>query len=197
MKFICPLLLSGTCFSANAQLKQGDWNFGTSTNAPFNLQLKKNNAGLRSYDFSFHPQFGYMLKDRWEIGGGPVFGFNGSRFKDGSGNTIWQNNSQSVGASLFTRYYFKSSGKLIPYLVAGIQYTHEKGSTIDINSTKYNYSQNLWQLKAGGGLNWFVAPRTALFTELTYTGDWGTGNGYLNGLNLQLGIRFYFGKKKK
>ncbi len=181
----------------SAQLKKGDWNINTTTDAPMNLRLRTNGPGFKSYDFSINPGVGYFLKDRWEIGGGPVVSLNGANYKDQMSGYSLKNRSSSVGLNLFTRYYLKKEGRLVPYLTLGATYLRTTGSTTDYNGIKSNYRLNQWQAGGGAGLSWFVSPKVALFAELTYTGEWGSGSGYTGGLNFKVGIQVFFNRKKK
>lgn len=197
MKPILIILPLFICSVASAQLEKGTWNINTSTNAPFNLNFETR-ARLKSYDFKFTPNIGYMLKDRWEVGGGPVLNFNKVEIKDPIGNVNYNSRGNSYGFNLYTRYYFKSNHKVVPYLIAGIQYMHTNSTTTDFSGFKSTAKFNEWTAYGGAGLNWFVGPRTALFSELTYNGTWGNnGNSYTNGLNLNVGFRIFLGKKKK
>ncbi|MBI3140016.1 MAG: porin family protein [Sphingobacteriales bacterium] len=191
---ILPLFISSV---ASAQLEKGTWNISTSTNAPFNLNLSSRER-FKSYDFTFTPNIGYMLKDRWEIGGGPVLDFSKVRIKDNLGSTIYNSRNNSFGMNLYTRYYLKSNSKVVPYFVAGIQYLRTSATTRDFSGSTSSAKFHEWNAYGGAGLNWFVGQRSALFSELTYKGAWGNnGNSYTNGLNLNVGFRIFLGQKKK
>ncbi|HEV7779629.1 MAG TPA: hypothetical protein VGO58_00105 [Chitinophagaceae bacterium] len=183
--------------TVSAQLKKGDWNINTSTNAPMNLKLRTNGEGFKSYDFSINPGIGYFLKDRWEIGGGPVLSFEGARYKDQFSGFSFTNRSSSVGFNLYTRYYLKKEGRLIPYLTLNGGYSRTSLNSIDYNGMKSISKFNQWQVGGGAGLSWFVSPKVALFTELTYTRDWGTYMGHTGGLDLKVGIQVFFNRKKE
>lgn len=196
MKYFFTAAFVFTAFISSAQLQKGSWNIGTSTNAPFNLQLSSNGPGFKSYNFSFNPTVGYFLQKRWEVGGGPMFSFSGNRYKDISGNTSLKNNKESAGISVYTRYYLKDEGKLLPYLTANTMYLRTSGYSTDLSGLKSKYRLNEWQVGGGAGLNWFITPKASLFTELNYTGNWGGGSGYINGLNLKMGFQIHLGKRK-
>jgi hypothetical protein len=196
-KFFTPSLLL-FCSVACAQLKKGDWNIGTNTNALSNFSLRSSNSGFRSYDFRINPTFGYFVTDRLEIGSGPLLSFSGSRYTYPDNNVISKNNSSSYGLNLYTRYYLKKEGKFVPYLTANIGYVRTNMVSYTSSSNKSRYSYNEWQAGGGIGANWFVGPRAALFTELTYSGLWGNGSGYNRALNLNIGFQIYLtGRKKK
>ena len=197
MKYIFTSALLFIVVISKAQLQKGAWNIGTSTNAPLNLQLSTNGPGFKSYDFTINPTAGYFLKDRWEIGGGPMLSFSGSRYKDISGTTSLKNRSNSYGISFYTRYYLKKEGRIVPYLTANALYMRTAGHSTDFNGIKTSYRLNEWRIGAGAGLSWFITPKAALFSELNYTGQWGGGSGFTNGLNLKVGFQIYLGKKKE
>ena len=197
MKYIYTISLLSIAFTSSSQLKKGDWNIGTSTNAPMNLRLSTNGPGFKSYDFIINPSAGYFIKDRWEIGGGPLLSFSGAKFKDEFGTISYKNNKQSLGLNLYTRYYLKKEGKVIPYLTANAMYMHTNGNTKDFSGIKSQYKLNEWQTGAGAGVSWFISPKAALFSELTYTGNWGGGSGYTNGLKLNIGFQIFLGRKEK
>lgn len=196
MKPILTILPLFFCSVASAQLEKGTWNINTSTNAPFNLNLESR-ARYKSYNFKFTPNIGYMLKDRWEIGGGPVLDLSKVKIKDNSGSYIYDSRSNSYGLNLYTRYYLKSKSKVVPYFVAGIQYMKTSATTTDFTGFKSTARFNDWSAFGGVGLNWFTGSRTALFSELTYTGNKAGGNGYTSGLNLNIGFRIFLGNRKK
>jgi hypothetical protein len=197
MRTIFTFFLFILSFSVSAQLKQGDWNINTSTNAPMNLKLRSNGPGYRTYDFGVNPNIGYFIKDRWEIGGGPSLTFSGSKYKSGGPAAYsFKNNNSEIGLNLYTRYYFKSKGKLVPYLTANISYARGNGSSIDITGVKSKYSYNAWQAGGGVGVSWFIAPKVALFSELTYASSWGSGLGYTDGLNFKIGFQIFLNRKK-
>jgi Outer membrane protein beta-barrel domain len=197
MKYVYTFCLLLIAFASSAQIKKGDWNIGTSTNATMNLRLRTNDAGFKSYDFIINPSAGYFIKDRWEIGGGPLLSFSGAKFKDELGTIGYNTNKQSVGLNIYTRYYLKKEGKVIPYLTANAMYMHTNGYTNDFFGTKSTYKFNEWQVGAGAGVSWFIAPKAALFSEFTYTGNWGGGSGYTNGLKLNVGFQIYLNRKGK
>ena len=195
MRYIYALSLLLNVFTSSAQIKKGDWNIGTSTNAPMNLRLSTNGPGFKSYDFTINPSVGYFIKDRWEIGGGPQLSFSGTKFTDEFGTISYKNNEQSLGINFYTRYYLKKEGKVIPYLTANAMYLHTSGNSKDFSGIKNTYKLNEWQAGAGAGISWFITPKAALFSELTYTGRWGGGMGYTNGLKLSVGFQIYLGEK--
>jgi hypothetical protein len=195
MKYFITPFLSVIVMTAAAQVQQGTWNIGTSTNAPMNLQLSSNGPGFKSYNFSFNPTAGYFFRNRWEVGGGPVLSFTGSKYKDNFGVTGIKNNQNSFGVNVYSRYYLKSEGKLLPYLTANAMYLRTAGLSTDLSGIKSSYKINEWRVGAGAGLSWFITPKAALFTELTYDGSWGGGMGYTNGLNLKVGFQIYLGRK--
>lgn len=186
--FICPV--------AGAQLQKGNINIGTSTNAPLNFQFRSSNAGYKTSDFVLNPTFGYNISDRVEIGAGPVFRYNGIKWKD-QGAYLLRNRSYSYGLNLYSRYFLQTKGKLVPYLTGNLQYLRTNSVSYSSPDVKFRYHSYEWQAGAGGGVNWFLSPRSALFAELTYKGNWGNGAGFNSGLDFNIGFRFYPGKKKK
>jgi hypothetical protein len=186
--FIAPIV--------SAQLKKGDWNINTSTNAPMNLKLRTNGPGFKSYDFSFNPGIGYFVADRWEIGGGPVLSLEGSRFKDQLNGYSFRNSSSSVGLNLYTKYYLKKEGRVVPYLSLNGGYLRSSGHSTNYNGIKSSYNINQWQAGAGAGVSWFLSPRVALTGDLNYIGDWGSGAGYNSGIEFKIGFQFFLNKKK-
>lgn len=197
MKYIFTSIVLLVTVTLSAQLKKGDINIGTSTNAPFTFRFDNNNTGLKSYDFTFTPSVGYFLKNRLEIGGGPSLSFTGTKYKGGTSSVSFKSNSQSYGLNFYTRYYLKEQGKLIPYLTANATYLRTSAQSIDPGGLKSSYKFNQWQIGAGAGVSWFITPKAALFSELTYTGNWGGGSGYTNGLKLNVGFQIYLGRKEK
>jgi outer membrane autotransporter protein len=192
-KLVLAALLFTT--AASAQLQKGEWTISTGLNAPFNLGLTSNGEGTRSHNFAINPMAGYFIKDQWEVGGGPQLSFSGTRIKDETGKTIFKTNSQSYGINFYTRYYLKKEGKLIPYLTANLGYIRSKGTTTDFAGSSSSFKLNRTTWGAGAGLAWFVGPRSAIFSELTYSGLSGGGSGYTGGVNLRVGFQFFFGRK--
>jgi|KBSSwiS6_1023812.scaffolds.fasta_scaffold00824_4 hypothetical protein len=195
MKYIFTSTLVLLIYSANAQLQKNRWTIGT--NVPLNFQFKTNGPGIKSYDFTLNPTAGYFVSDTWEVGGGPIVSFRGSRFKDNLGYTTYKDDNTSVGLNLYSRYYFKKDGTVLPYLTVNATYLRTSGNSIDINGFKTNYRRNERQAGAGVGLSWFLSSRAALFSEFNYTGYWGDGLGYTNGVNLKVGFQLFLGKENK
>lgn len=197
MRKILSAALLLTHFTLSAQLQKGTWTVSASTDAPPKFQFRSYSNQAKNYQLSLQPQFGYMLTDQLEAGAGLVFAVYGSRYNYGTPDVVTKNRNTQLGAEVFTRYYLKKDGKLIPYLVAGMQYSRTTVVNTNPPAASYRNHYNEWQFRGGAGLNWFAGPRVALFSELTYTGSWGNGNGYTNGVNLNFGVRLFLGKKRK
>ncbi len=197
MRKILSAALLLTHFTLSAQLQKGTWTVSASSDAPPKFQFRTNSSHAKNYQFSLQPQFGYMLTDQLEAGAGLVFSAYGSSYKYGVPEVMTKNRNTELGAQVFTRYYLKKDGKLIPYLVASLQYSRTTVVNTNPPAASYRNHYNEWQLRGGAGLNWFAGPRVALFSELTYTGTWGSGYGLSHGVNLNFGVRLFLGKKRK
>ena len=196
MKKIFTTALSFFTLISNAQIQKGTWSISTSTNAPMNLQLDTYGSKIKTHNFTISPGLGYFIGKRWEIGGDPVISFMGSRVKYPAGDL--KSRSNSYGLNIYTRYYLKTEGKLLPYLTANIQYSRYFSKSIDYGSgTKDSYKGNYWRIGGGAGVSWFITPKAALFSELNYMGRWGDGSGYNSGLTFKVGFQIYFGGKNK
>lgn len=201
MRKLFTLLCILITISSNAQLKKGDWNINTSTNAPMNLRFRKTNdvysGTYKSLDLGINPGVGYFIADRWEIGGGPAVSIYQTKFiSPGPNSMLSKSNASSIGLNLFTRYYLKKEGRLRPYLIVSGGYAklHNKYTSVDGSETRY--SSHEWRASAGAGLSWFIAPNVALFSELTYTNVWGNGGGYPSGLDFKIGFQVFLNRKK-
>lgn len=197
MKLIFTLPALFITLSLSAQLKQGDWNINTRTNAPMNLRLRSNGEGFKSYEFIINPGVGYFLKDRWEIGGGPLISLSGSNYTDRTSTAFFRNNAYAIGLNLFSRYYFKEEGRVIPYVTVNGGYAKLHGNSRNNYGIRDSYSQHQWNAGGGAGISWFLSSKFALFTELTYSGEWGSGLGYTHGLNFKVGFQLFLNKKNK
>lgn len=197
MKFfytICLLVFTCTAF---AQLTKGTRTLSTGINTLGNLNFTYNGPSFRSYNFSINPNFGYFIKDRLEIGGGPIIGFSGERISDGVANQLrLKNNLAQAGLNAYTRFYFKNEGNIVPYGVVNARYFYTWGTLNDaVNNLTEKSSDHTFQWGGGIGAAWFVVPRAALFGEFT-------ANGTLEGLsgltiitNLNLGFTILLGSK--
>lgn len=191
----CLLII--TC-AASAQLTKGTRTVSTGINTFGNLNFSYNGPSFRSYNFSINPNAGYFIKDRWEIGGGPIIGFSGERIKDGISNQLLvKNNLAQAGLNVFTRFYFKDAGKIIPYAVGHTRYFYEWGSFTNVVATEtYNSSEHHVQLGGGIGAAWFVVPKAALFGEFTATGGLQAISSLTITTNINVGFSILLGGKK-
>ena len=155
------------------------------------LSIENKNFNKNNY-LSFNPGVGYFIKKNWEIGVG--LNFNGQNFSDtlSGGHYL---HYRTFGINIYTNYYI-SRGKLKPYLTFQTGWDHTTGtysSPVILNSLRSSY----FYTGIGGGLNWNISSRFSLFTEATYRRESPFNLYGHSRLNLTVGARFFFNKKKK
>jgi hypothetical protein len=151
----------------------------------------RNSPSLKNFNVSFNPGVGYFINNNFEIGTG--FVFNKVHINDhGSG---FKENGTTIGIQLYTNYYF-GKGKLKPYLTFQSGWNHSWGD-FTMNGIKDTYTRNYFHTAIGGGVNWNIRHNLSLFTEATYRKEEPFNRNGYSRLNLTLGVRFFFGQKKK
>ncbi len=149
----------------------------------------------KTYDIGINPGIGYFLADRWEIGGGPAVSIGGTRFvQSGSAGYSSKNRASSIGFNLYTRYYLKKEGRIVPYLIVGGGYSKLYNKFTNSLGSDYTTKSHQWQLSAGAGVSWFISPKFALFTELIYNRAWIDG-GHSSGLDFKIGFQVFLNRK--
>ncbi|MBI5858918.1 MAG: outer membrane beta-barrel protein [Sphingobacteriales bacterium] len=152
----------------------------------------RNKSFHKDNSLTFNPAVGRFIKNNWEAGVG--MHFNSIHLNDSSHGLYYQN-STTYGAFVYTNKYF-GKGNLKPYLTFRMGWDHLSGKYIYNNSPLFDFNRNEFYYAIGGGLNWNISRRIALFTEATYlrTSPFNR-NGY-GRLNLTAGIRIFFNNKK-
>jgi Outer membrane protein beta-barrel domain len=148
--------------------------------------------GNNNTNFSFNPGVGYFIKKNWEVGAN----FHYSRANDRY-HTLpdISANVHGIGINAYTNYYF-GKGKLKPYLTLQAGWQHDRGN-VTISGIKNNYNENYLVTRIGGGLNWQIRPKIALFTEFLYQKVSPFGRYGPSSLYTTIGARFFFGQKTK
>jgi hypothetical protein len=169
---------------------------GTTT-ANFNIgDIRNTNIQNKSFDknnnITFNPGFGYFIKKNWEVGAG--LNFNSAHFRD----TLYGGhsyNGNTFGINIYTNYYL-GNRKLKPYLTFQTGWNQIKGNSSYAGNQNY-YKRRQIYYAIGGGINWNISPRFAVFTEATYNNEYPYATYGDGRLNLTIGARFYFNNKKK
>jgi hypothetical protein len=151
----------------------------------------ENKNSLKNNQLSFNPGVGYFIKNNWEIG----VGLN--LFSHYYSDTIAGGHylrTRTFGINIYTNYYV-GKGKLKPYLTFQTGWDHITGSYSSpwvFNNMRDSYIYTA----IGGGLNWNISSRFSIFTEATYRKEsLFNPNGHSR-LNLTIGARFFFNRKK-
>lgn len=152
----------------------------------------RNGADYKNNYLSFNPGVGYFIKNNWEVGVG--INYKSIRFNDHQ-TTGFAEHSSTVGLNLFTHYYF-GKGKLKPYLIFETGVNHVAGN-YSYGGVRTDFTQNVWYTRVGAGLNWNVSKRVALFTEATFLKERPLSRYGYGSFNLTVGMRFFFGQKRK
>ncbi len=169
-----------------------------SVTASFNIgdiryvNLENKNLQKDNY-LSFNPGIGYFIKNNWEIGVG--VNFSSLHLRDSAHGGYYQN-SRTFGAFAYTNYYL-GKRKLKPYLTfqTGLNYT--AGRYIYNADPLTHFRIRDFYYGIGGGLNWNISSRFSVFTEATYRNEYPFDPNGGGRLNLTIGARFFFNKKKK
>ncbi|MGH2552931.1 MAG: hypothetical protein ACRDEB_04400 [Chitinophagaceae bacterium] len=150
----------------------------------------ENSSTMKNNNISFNPGFGYFIRNNWEIGAG--LNYNSIRYMDTTfgGHTL---NSHTRGINIYTDYYL-GKGNLKPYFSFQTGWEQSKGSygAGVLNSI----NQNHFYMAIGGGINWNINSRFSLFTEATYRKNSPFNYQGYSRLNLTMGVRFFFNRKK-
>jgi len=149
-----------------------------------------NRSAYKNNYLSFNPGVGYFIKKNWEIGTG--INYTSIRFNDHQ-PTGFAEHTNIVGLNVYTHYYF-GKGKLKPYLLFETGVNHVSGN-YSVAGIKTDLTRNVWYTRVGGGLNWNVSKRVALFTEATYLKEKPFNRYGYGSFNLTVGVRFFFGKR--
>ena len=152
-----------------------------------NKSFQKNN------NLSFNPGIGYFIKNNWEVGIG--LNFNSVNLRDSAHGGYYQN-SKTFGVFAYTNYYL-GKRKLKPYLTFQTGWNHSTGKYMYNGTPLTNFSNSDFYYAIGGGLNWNINSRFAIFAEATYFNE-SLFNRYYDHsrLNLTIGARFFFNRKK-
>ena len=151
----------------------------------------RNKSFDRNNDLSFNPGFGYFIKKNWEVGIG--INFNSIHYRD----TIYgghQYDGHSYGINIYTNYYI-GKGKLKPYLTFQTGWNKIRGTSSFSGTPEYN-NRHEFYYGTGGGVNWNINSRIALFTEATYKNNYPYDINGVGRLNLTIGARFFFNRTK-
>jgi outer membrane protein W len=207
-KCLFSLLVTAFLFTTKSfsQTDKGTFTIGNDFGNIANANVSASKYS-KQFNFNLSPTAGYFIKKNWEVGGGFQFGINKAKFdnyySNGSGNTLTANlRMVTTGANIYSRYYFRNSSKLKPFVVAGIVYQHRKGTKLNnipssYSPAKYSFVSNSFIAHGGVGLAYFVNRNIAFTTSLQYQRHIGGGYGGNGNLNLNFGIHLFFGNKKK
>lgn len=151
-----------------------------------------NNTSMKNTYFSFNPGVGYFIKNNWEVG----VDLRYSNFHYLDKRTMLSGyNGYALGLKGYTNYYFFKK-KLQPYLTFQIGYDYSKGDNTS-SGIKTNYTNHISYTAIGGGLNWRATSKLSLFMEATYLKESLFNRNGHSRLNLTIGARFFFNRKKK
>lgn len=190
-KFTLVIASSFFCLLSFSQIQKGTivphFNVGNLRYISIeNKNFNKNN------NLSFNPGAGYFIKNNWEIGVG--LNFNSQNFLDTlSGGHYLR--ARTFGINIYTNYYL-GRGKLKPYLTFQTGWEHTTGNYSSpgiYNDIKGSH----FYTGIGGGLNWNISSSFSLFAEATYRRDSPFDRYGHSRLNLTIGARFFFNRKKK
>lgn len=185
---LLPLLLL-MALNGFSQVKEGSFLAGTSMTPVFGRSI----PFLPLEDI----RVGYVFKDNLALGIESGFQHNSIRNDNGF---IYDANKLSGG--LFARYYLgKGEAKLRPFLQSSIGLTHLWGTLPRLEEdntwTSYQGSFQQFYAKMGGGLAYFVHHNISLELGMYKTLDFGNGYSNFGNTDLNFGLNFHFGGKKK
>jgi Outer membrane protein beta-barrel domain len=179
-------------FFSFGQIKEGtiiaNFKFGNLNTMSFSDK----SSNYSNKNISYNPGIGYFIKKNWEIGAG----INYNRVRNTSdAKRDFAQNSNTWGANVYTNYYF-GKGKLKPYLTLQAGWESIRGSyyMFDI---KNDINNNYFYYGIGGGLNYNISRRFALFTEATFR-NYSPFSQHAQGqFNLTFGARYFFNRGKR
>jgi hypothetical protein len=176
--------------------------------------------GTHEYDqnqtvFSLSPEFGYFVKDNWELGTNLNLGFSHTRIDGVSsmGNFRASADMFTYGGGIYTKYYMGLTEKLyftmtgaLNYYYRATHYTTAYDSQPSFNSD-VNLGDHTASLTVSPGFAYFIIPRLSLHANVTlmhYTLKTGSNSGgtfpnFSHNYGLQLtnaafsvGLKFHF-----
>jgi hypothetical protein len=126
--FILSAITMLVSFSAMAQ-KGEKWIGGG-----FSYWNNENNEGIKNSSFSFKPEIGFMLSEKWALGGGLIF----ETSKEEAASEITR---KTFGIQPFVRYYFGEAGKFKFFAQGELPFTSTNvENDYGTVSSKYSYS---------------------------------------------------------
>jgi len=114
------LFVFGVCvFALGAYAQQSKWIGGG-----FSYSSTDDGGDKTTSSFGFSPEIGFVLNDKWAIGGGLYFGT-----ANDTPNTISETNTSKFGIIPFARYYVAQTGKFTFFAQAELPYQTNKVET--------------------------------------------------------------------
>lgn len=166
---------------AAVQLPQGTQEVGLAGNLNFNAPHK--------YQLNLDGNYGYFVKDNWEVGGNASLAMNK------------EDKSAQVGA--FTEYNFTNSTNWVPFVGASAQFANVNYShgnldmAVGSGDANAKHHASAVNFKVTGGVKYFINPNVAFTAAVNYNVSTKKINVTENGLrksftNVVFGTRFYF-----
>ncbi len=174
------IMVMCSCFCAllcEAQIKKSTVAAHSSVGDLSSIDL--NNNSTKQHKLNLKTGVGFFIKDNWDVG--LLFNY----IKEDVLMADNSKNSNTLGIAIYSNYYF-GNGKLKPYITFQTGWRQEKGSVYNFGGHR-DINRSYFYADPGAGLNWNIKSNFSLFTEATYSQD---------DLNLSLGIRLFFNKKK-
>lgn len=172
-----------SCFCAllcDAQIKKSTVAAHFSVGDMSSINLKKNNSEKAQRNI-FKLGVEYFIKDNWEVGINIRYNKLDYQFIDYSQNT------NGIGGGVYTNYFW-GKRKLKPYITFQSGWQHQRGRSNSSFGGIKNINRTKFYAEPGVGFNWNINSKFSLITETSYL---------FRDLNISLGARFFFYKKKK
>jgi len=169
------ITLAFICFSffANAQFEKGKFTIGTGVTP--NIKL---GSGQPSLTLNINElEFGYFLKNRWEVGASGNLDVDNFYFK-----STFLSSRTNYSLNAYSRYYFKDK-KFTPYVEAFLGGGKEKGLFIEAND-EITYDRYNLRAALGIGASYKIGKRFAVNGGLRY--------GFNTGLESSLRMKYSF-----
>ena len=168
MKKILLIGAVALCGALNAQMTQGSWVVGGSTNLGFNNINTKSKVDNKTIDdgdkystFNLTPSMGYFVANNLAVGLDLGFVSITEKYED------YKFVTSTLSLMPTVTYYFKKESNIAPYLGAGVGYASiSEKESIGSYSEKTTNDGFAW--KAKGGVVYLITPSIGVDLGLSY-----------------------------
>ena len=155
----------------NAQVEQGKWLVGGSSNLGLNFGKEKVKSGSTTTDyykysqFNLSPMIGYTVMDGLPVGLSLDFELSTYKY---SNNNIDKEQYTTFGIGPFVRYYFGSMSGLMPYAEGRIGFGSQNNKTTNNSGTSNTNKSSDFNYRLGVGATHFIGNAVGIDLFLGY-----------------------------